>query len=62
MKLYNLILKVIFNGSTTFLKYRKVNNINTLFSYLENNGYKIDYVNLYDHKTKQHIESYSYPK
>lgn len=62
MKQYNLILKVFLDGSMKFLKYRKVTNTNRLFFYLESKGYKIDYVNVYDHKTKQHIESYSYPK
>ena len=61
MKQYNLILKVLENGTTPkFLKYRGVTKPNSLFKYLEAKGLKIDFVNVYDKKTKQHIHSYQY--
>ena len=60
MKQYNLILKVLENGTPKFLKYRGVTKPNKLFQYLENKGLKIDFVNVYDKKTKQHIHSYQY--
>jgi hypothetical protein len=59
-KYYNVILKCLKNDQVVWLKYRTVNRLNNLFELVENNGYKIDYVNLYDAKTKQKIESYAY--
>jgi hypothetical protein len=59
-KYYNVILKCLKNEQVVWLKYRMVNRLNNLFELVEANGYKIDYVNLYDSKTKQKIESYAY--
>jgi len=59
-KYFNVILKCIKNEQIVFLKYRNVNRLNNLFQLLQEQGYKIDYVNLYDTKTKQKIESYAY--
>lgn len=62
MRYYNVILKVIRNGETTFLKYRTVNRLEKLFQVVEESGCKIEYVNLYDAKTKEKVEAYPYPK
>jgi len=59
-KYYNVILKCLKGEEDVWLKYRTVNRLNNLFELVENNGYKIDYVNLYDAKTKQKLESYAY--
>ena len=59
-KYYNVILKCLKSDQVVWLKYRTVNRLNNLFELVEANGYKIDYVNLYDAKTKQKIESYAY--
>ena len=59
-KYYNVILKCLKSEEVVWLKYRTVNRLNNLFELVESNGYKIDYVNLYDAKTKQKIESYAY--
>lgn len=59
-KYFNVILKCLKNEQIVFLKYRNVNRLNNLFQLLQEQGYKIDYVNLYDTKTKQKIESYAY--
>ena len=59
-KYYNVILKCLKSEEVVWLKYRTVNRLNNLFELVEANGYKIDYVNLYDAKTKQKIESYAY--
>lgn len=60
IKYYNVILKCLKDEEVFWLKYRMVNKLNNLFELVEANGYKIDYVNLYDAKTKQKIESYAY--
>jgi hypothetical protein len=62
MKYYNVILKVIRNGETVFLKYRTVNRLEKLFQVVEESGCTIEYVNLYDAKTKERIEGYAYTK
>lgn len=62
MKYYNVILKVIRNGEVAFLKYRTVNRLEKLFQVVEESGCKIEYVNLYDAKTKAKIDGYPYPK
>jgi hypothetical protein len=59
-KYYNVILKCLKSDQVVWLKYRTVNRLNNLFELVESNGYKIDYVNLYDAKTKQKVESYAY--
>lgn len=59
-KYFNVILKCFKGEEVVWLKYRMVNKLNNLFELVEGNGYKIDYVNLYDAKTKQKIESYAY--
>jgi len=59
-KYLNVILKCYYNNEVVFLKYRNVNKLNSLFQLLENRGYKIDFVNLYNAKTKEKIDSYSY--
>jgi hypothetical protein len=59
---YNVILKVIRGGKIAFLKYRKVNRLDKLFQYVESQNQRIEYVNLYDSRTKEKIESYPYQK
>lgn len=61
-KYYNVILKCFRGEEVVWLKYRTVNRLNNLFELVEANGYKIDYVNIYDSKTKQKIESYAYAR
>lgn len=51
-QLYNIITKAAKDGQSKFLKYRNVNNVNKLLAYIEKQGYKIEYVNLYNAKTK----------
>ena len=60
MKYYNVILKVIRNGKIEFLKYRTVNRLEKLFKVVEEAGCKIEYVNLYDAKTKERVDGYAY--
>lgn len=60
MYYYNVILKVIKDGEISYLKYRTVNRLEKLFELIESKGYKIDYVNLYNAKTKEKIRSYAY--
>lgn len=60
MKYYNVILKVVRNGKVEFLKYRTVNRLEKLFKVVEEMGCKIEYVNLYDAKTKERVDGYPY--
>jgi hypothetical protein len=60
MKYYNIILKVSQNGQIRFLKYRTVNRLEKLFAAVEANGCTIEYVNVYDAKTKERVEGYPY--
>jgi hypothetical protein len=60
MYYYNVILKVIREKETVFLKYRNVNRLEKLFELVESQGQRIDYVNLYNARTKEKIRSYAY--
>lgn len=62
MKYYNVILKVRRNGNTAFLKYRNVNRLEKLIQLVEERGEVVEYVNLYDVRTKEKIDSYYYRK
>lgn len=59
-KYYNVILKCIKHKEVVWLKYRTVNKLSNLFEVVESKGYQIDFVNLYDTRTKQKVESYAY--
>jgi hypothetical protein len=59
-KYYNVILKCIKHQEVVWLKYRTVNKLSNLFQVVESKGYQIDFVNLYDTRTKQKVESYAY--
>jgi len=61
-KAVNVILKCFdLNdlNNVSFLKYRSVTNLNNLLLYVEK-SYKIDYINIYDHSTKEKIKGISY--
>lgn len=56
----NIIFKVFdSNGEVKFLKYRGVTNLNNLINYTLK-AYSIDYINIYDKKTKERIKSLSF--
>jgi len=56
----NVILKVYDSSNQVrFLKYRGVTNVVSLIDYLSK-MYIIDYLNLYDKKTKEKLQSISY--
>lgn len=58
MKTYNLILRAKdATGRETFLKYRGVAKVRKLISWLIEKGYIIEFVNVYDHKTKSKLYS-----
>lgn len=58
MKTYNLILRVKdTTGSEKFLKYRGVAKVRKLISWLIEKGYIIEFVNVYDNKTKAKLYS-----
>jgi hypothetical protein len=59
-KYYNVVLKCIKNQEIVWLKYRTVNKLQSLFQVVEAKGYTIDFVNLYDAKTKEVVDSYAY--
>jgi hypothetical protein len=60
MPTYNVILKTVREGQTTFLKYRSVTRLGKLLQFVEAKGYSIKYVNLYDGKTKEKLDGYPY--
>lgn len=58
MKFYNLILRVKDStGNEKFLKYRGVAKVRKLVSWLTEKGYTIEFVNVYDNKTKEKLYS-----
>lgn len=56
MKLYNVIVFTDTNkDSNEVRKYRKVNNISKLQEWLSKNYIRWEYMNVYNHKTKEFI-------
>ncbi len=58
MQYYNVILQVKDQSEIKFYKYRHVNKVDSLIDYLEKKGIEVLFVNIYNTKTKEKIESY----
>jgi len=59
MEYFNVIIQIKDKDkSIKFLKYRHVNKIDSLITYLEKKGFEVLYINLYNEKTKIKLDSY----
>jgi hypothetical protein len=57
MKYYNVILNTRKEGKDHYLKYKKVNRVERLVEYVEDQGHKVRFVNYYCWKTKEFLFS-----
>ena len=59
METYNAVIKIKTDNEDRFLKYRGINNLVKFTEFLDRNFPNWKYFNIYDHKSKSYLKSFT---